>query len=105
EAVLAACKTLRAGGHKAWLAGGCVRDLLMSRKPKDWDIVTDAPLEALRALFPRHLEVGAAFGIVKLHPTGPAEDPVHIDIAIFRREEGYSDYRHPDVVEAGDEQS
>lgn len=98
-----ACAKLKEGGFKGWLAGGCVRDMIMNRIPKDWDIVTDAPLEKIRELFPEHLEVGAAFGIIKLKPS--KEDDVQIDIAIFRREDGYSDRRHPDVVEAGDEQT
>lgn len=103
--VTQACKKLSDAGFKAWLAGGCVRDTIMGRKPKDWDVVTDAPLDRIRALFPEHLEVGAAFGIIKLPPSGTKTEPVQIDIAIFRREEGYTDYRHPDVVEAGDEAS
>lgn len=78
--------------------------MILARPPKDWDVVTNAPLEKIRELFPKHLEVGAAFGIVKLPPIdGPGDKKVEIDIAIFRKEEGYSDYRHPDVVEPGDE--
>jgi len=103
--VRSACNALRGAGFRGWLAGGCVRDIIMGRTPKDWDIVTDAPLEKIRALFPKHLDVGTAFGVVKLPPVGPASDPVCIDIAIFRKEEGYSDRRHPDVVEIGDEQT
>jgi tRNA nucleotidyltransferase/poly(A) polymerase len=103
-----ACKKLSAQGHKAWLAGGCVRDMLMNRQARDWDIVTDAPVEQIRTLFPKHLEVGASFGVIKLPPSERAAKsaaPVQIDIAIFRKESGYSDRRHPDVVEVGDEQS
>ncbi len=103
--VLQACDSLKDAGYVAWLAGGCVRDTIMARKPKDWDIVTNAPLDKVRELFKERIEVGEAFGVVKLPPVGPKNDPIHIDIAIFRREEGYSDYRHPDVVEPGDEQS
>jgi tRNA nucleotidyltransferase/poly(A) polymerase len=105
KAVLQACKKLSSEGFKAWLAGGCVRDAVLNRKPKDWDIVTNAPLEKIREYFPDHLEVGAVFGIVKLPMTGTKADPVNIDIAIFRRESSYSDYRHPDAVEPGDEAS
>lgn len=105
SAVAETCKKLADKGFKAWLAGGCVRDMIMSRKPRDWDVVTDAPLESIKELFPKHIEVGAAFGIIKLPPVGPEADPVSIDIAIFRREEGYSDRRHPDVVEVGNEQT
>lgn len=103
--VVETCKKLSDSGHKAWLAGGCVRDMMMNRKARDWDIVTDAPLEKIKKLFPKYLEVGAAFGIIKLPPIGEGATAVQIDIAIFRREEGYSDRRHPDVVEPGDEKS
>ncbi len=102
EPVQAACQKLTSMGYKAWLAGGCVRDLLLKLTPRDWDIVTNAPLEAIRKSFPKHLEVGVAFGIVKLPPSNK-ENPLAIDIAIFRKEEGYSDLRHPDHVEPGDE--
>ncbi len=50
---------LRAGGYAAWLVGGCVRDLLLHREPRDWDIATDAPAEYLEAKFPRVERVGA----------------------------------------------
>ncbi|MBI2605917.1 MAG: CCA tRNA nucleotidyltransferase [Deltaproteobacteria bacterium] len=98
--VTAACAKLRDAGYKAWLAGGCVRDILLNRPPRDWDVVTNAPLETIRALFPKHLEVGVAFGIVKL-----VDPSARIDVAIFRRESGYSDLRRPDRVEPGDERS
>src|SRR5262249_28016484 len=80
KAVLQACKKLSTEGFKAWLAGGCVRDAILNRKPKDWDIVTNAPLEKIREFFPDHLEVGAVFGIVKLPQSGTKADPVNIDI-------------------------
>ena len=91
-------KRIHENGHRALLAGGCVRDLLLRREPKDWDIVSDASLDALKVLFPHHLDVGVAFGILKLPPL----QGVSIDIAMFRSESGYSDSRRPDVVTAGD---
>ncbi|MEW6055773.1 MAG: CCA tRNA nucleotidyltransferase [Bdellovibrionota bacterium] len=106
KAVLQTCKTLRTAGYTAWLAGGCARDMLLGRQARDWDVVTNAPLEKIKELFPKHLEVGAAFGIIKLPPLENSKDaPVQIDIAIFRKESGYSDLRHPDKVEPGDEKS
>lgn len=99
------CKKLTGQGHKAWLAGGCVRDMIMGRQARDWDIVTDAPLQKIRDLFPKHLDVGATFGIIKLPPAGTSTKPVQIDIGIFRKESGYSDHRHPDSVEIGDEKT
>jgi tRNA nucleotidyltransferase/poly(A) polymerase len=90
-------RTLRQAGHVAYFAGGCVRDLLLKRKPKDWDLVSDATLEELKAIFPEHLPVGVAFGILKL----PPQSGVLMDVAAFRTEKGYSDKRRPDHVGHG----
>lgn len=102
QIVVDTCHTLSKAGFESLLAGGCVRDLLMKRLPRDWDIVTNAPTIKIQELFPQHLEVGRAFGIIKLLPLGTKENLIHIDIAIFRKESGYSDLRHPDQVEPGD---
>ena len=44
-------ETLKKAGFEAYLVGGCVRDLLISREPKDWDITTDATPEEIQDLF------------------------------------------------------
>ena len=95
--VIEALELLHSKHYVAWLAGGCVRDLLLRRTPKDWDIVTDAPVEVQQRLFVNHLEVGKAFGILKL----PPQSGVSIDVGYFRKESRYTDYRHPDAVEVG----
>ena len=46
-------ETLKNNGFLAYLVGGCVRDLLMNRTPKDWDITTNARPEQIIALFPK----------------------------------------------------
>ncbi len=93
----AVCARLRSEGHRALLAGGCVRDLLLGRQPKDFDVATDARPERVQALFPRTVAVGAAFGvIVVVTETG------HVEVATFRAEGAYSDGRHPDAVSFGD---
>lgn len=84
-------------GFTAHLAGGAVRDILLKRTPKDWDLVTAAPLEKLKSIFPEHLDVGVAYGILKL----PPNDNIHIDVAMFRSEADYSDHRRPDYIEQG----
>ncbi len=56
-------ETLRAAGYRALLAGGCVRDLLMGREPRDWDIATDAAPDQVEKLFDRTLPVGVHFVI------------------------------------------
>ncbi len=55
---------LRQAGFQGLLVGGCVRDLLLRREPKDWDVATDATPEDVLRLFPGSNLVGAAFGVV-----------------------------------------
>lgn len=88
---------LREAGYHALWAGGCVRDELLGLRPKDYDVATNATPEQVRQLFgPRRtLEIGAAFGVVAV--LGPkAAGPV--EVTTFRRDEKYSDGRHPDAV-------
>src|SRR3989344_4822686 len=51
QEVTALCDTLRGAGFQAYLVGGCVRDLLIGREPKDWDITTDTTPETIQSLF------------------------------------------------------
>ena len=55
---------LREAGHVAYLAGGCVRDIVRGQTPKDFDIATDAPPEAVQKMFSRTYAVGAHFGVI-----------------------------------------
>lgn len=57
-------ETLRARGHAAYLAGGCVRDLLLGREPADYDVATDATPDQVMRIFPETYAVGAQFGVV-----------------------------------------
>ncbi len=57
-------QTLREHGFTAFFAGGCVRDMLMGKKPDDYDIVTDASPEQVRKIFKRTVPVGMQFGII-----------------------------------------
>ena len=84
---------LRAGGHDAFLVGGCVRDYLMGKLPKDWDIATSATPEAVESLFPRTVAVGRAFGVVIVVESGR-----EYEVATFRGDGTYSDGRRPDQV-------
>ena len=56
-------RSLKKAGHEAYLVGGCVRDLLMKREPKDYDVATSARPEQVARLFPRTIPVGAQFGV------------------------------------------
>ena len=93
--------TLRKRGHKAYLVGGCVRDLLLRREPADYDVTTDATPDEVVRIFPDTYAVGAQFGVV-LVPLPKSlvskdENDV-VEVATFRSDIGYSDGRHPDQV-------
>lgn len=88
-------RRLTSAGFQAYFAGGCVRDLLLGTHPKDFDIATDAKPEDVKRLFRRRVEVGAAFGVVRVI----VEDGREYEIATFRTEGGYADGRRPDSVE------
>jgi poly(A) polymerase len=90
-------RTLREAGYEAYWAGGCVRDQLLQREPKDYDVATDAQPGQVRKLFGhrRTLAIGASFGVITvLGPKGAGQ----IEVATFREDAGYSDGRHPDGV-------
>jgi poly(A) polymerase len=87
---------LREAGHEAYFAGGCVRDMLLGREAKDFDIATSARPDQIQELFPRTLAVGAAFGVVVV-----LEDGMEFQVATFRSDGAYHDGRHPDSVEFG----
>src|SRR5215471_10358737 len=90
-------ETLRQRGFQAYLAGGCVRDLLLKREPKDYDVATNATPRQVMEIFPETYAVGAQFGVV-LVPV-PEESSAHaIEVATFRSDISYSDGRHPDEV-------
>jgi poly(A) polymerase len=100
-------QTLRQRGFQAYLVGGCVRDLLLGREPKDYDVATSATPRQVMEIFPETYAVGAQFGVV-LVPT-PVENAVTdvsevsskvhaVEVATFRSDIGYSDGRHPDEV-------
>jgi poly(A) polymerase len=97
EAALGIVKALRAAGHQAYLAGGCVRDLLLGRPPSDYDVATSAAPDLVLDMFPRTFAVGAHFGVVLVAPESPSAGFV-TEVATFRSDGVYSDGRHPDAV-------
>ena len=84
---------LRAAGYHALFAGGCVRDTLLGRHPKDYDVATDALPEQVMDLFPGALTVGAHFGVVIVKRDGH-----QVEVATFRKDGEYVDGRHPESV-------
>jgi poly(A) polymerase len=95
-------RTLRDQGHKAYLVGGCVRDLLLGREPADYDVTTDATPDEVMRIFPETYAVGAQFGVVLVPApetlAGNDQNKV-VEVATFRSDIGYSDGRHPDQVQ------
>jgi poly(A) polymerase len=84
---------LREVGHQAFLVGGCVRDLLLGVKPRDFDIATDARPDRIMDLFPRSGRVGAHFGVVLVRDVFD-----QVEVATFRSDHDYEDGRHPEYV-------
>ncbi len=93
EAAIKIIKEFCKAGFEALLAGGCVRDMLIKRPAKDYDIATDATPQQITKLFRRTLNVGAKFGVIIV-----LLDDNQVEVATFRTETGYSDGRHPDSV-------
>lgn len=88
-----AVKKLQSAGHMAFWAGGCVRDILMNKTPKDYDIATSALPEDVQTLFPESAAVGKTFGVIR----APIED-CFFEIATFRKDHCYQDGRRPEEV-------
>ncbi len=81
-------------GFQALFAGGCVRDHLLGRPAKDYDVVTNAPPDRIISLFHKTLQIGARFGVILV-----ILDNKQIEVATFRTEGSYQDGRHPGRVE------
>src|SRR5437660_12122756 len=84
---------LRSAGHQAYLVGGCVRDLILGHKPKDYDVATDARPDRIMQLFPKSGRVGAHFGVVLVRDVFD-----QVEVATFRSDHEYEDGRRPEFV-------
>jgi poly(A) polymerase len=108
EFAISIVQTLRQHGFQAYLVGGCVRDLLLGREPKDYDVATNARPDEVMRFFPETYAVGAQFGVVLVPvpdqgTVGDAslqgsEKSRVVEVATFRSDIGYSDGRRPDEV-------
>src|SRR5665811_1660078 len=120
SAAVGIIRTLRERGHRAYLVGGCVRDILLGREPADYDVSTDATPDQVMRIFPRTWAVGAQFGVVLV----PVDDQISrspddqisgsdlppalannvatrahaIEVATFRSDGLYTDGQHPNDV-------
>jgi tRNA nucleotidyltransferase (CCA-adding enzyme) len=91
--VFALCERLRSQGKRAWIVGGCVRDMLRGRDGNDWDVCTDARPDELMKIFPRAIPTGIDHGTVTV-----VSNKVHYEVTTLRGESAYSDGRRPDAV-------
>ncbi|MBL8694865.1 MAG: CCA tRNA nucleotidyltransferase [Planctomycetes bacterium] len=96
RAAAAIVRTLRQGGYEAWLAGGCVRDVVLGTPPKDFDVATSAHPDQVSALFEKVIPTGARFGTVTVLLGGQS-----VEVTTLREETAYSDGRRPDHIRFG----
>lgn len=85
--------SLHQAGHTCYFAGGCVRDTLLNRIPKDFDLATSATPDQVLQLFPKSDSIGAHFGVILVKLRG-----MPFEVATFRTDGAYSDKRRPDSV-------
>ena len=98
EEVSHVTKALKDAGFEAYLIGGCVRDLFIGRKPKDWDITTNATPEEIIPLFSKTFYENN-FGTVGVVNEEASQETLKIiEITPYRVESSYSDHRRPDSV-------
>src|SRR3989344_5690366 len=90
--------TLEKNGFQAYLVGGCTRDLILGRKPKDWDIATDADPKKIEELF-SHTFYTNIYGTVTVVNDDVQDKTLkNVEVTPFRKEGVYSNKRHPDEV-------
>lgn len=92
--VLAVCRVLSGRGYQAYVVGGAIRDALLGKEAKDWDITTDATPDQVRQLFTKTLATGEKYGTITV-----IVDNHSVEVTTMRKDSLYSDARHPDHVE------
>lgn len=80
-------------GHEAYAVGGCVRDMILSREPEDWDITTSALPQEVKKIFRRTVDTGIQHGTVTI-----LMDKEHFEVTTYRLDGEYEDNRHPKEV-------
>lgn len=89
---------LKKAGYESYLVGGCVRDLILERKPKDWDVTTNATPEQIIAIFPKTFYENT-YGTVGVVDEETTDETIKVvQVTPYRLEAGYSDNRRPDSV-------
>ncbi len=93
DAALRVVDRLRSAGHEAYFVGGCVRDELMGRLPREFDVATSADPDTVQALFPHNVAMGKQFGVIVA-----MLDQIPTEVATFRSDDAYVDGRRPTGV-------
>jgi poly(A) polymerase/tRNA nucleotidyltransferase (CCA-adding enzyme) len=96
--VLEIVKTLEKQGFEAWIVGGCVRDLLLGRKPRDWDITTNATPEEIQGAFENTFYTNEFGTVGVVNEVASDENLKVVEVTPYRLEGKYSDNRRPDEV-------
>lgn len=91
-------ETLVKAGFEAYFVGGCVRDLVMGREPKDWDVTTNAKPEQIIELFTKTVYENSFGTVMVINEQVSQETLRQVEVTPYRLEGQYSDYRHPDEV-------
>lgn len=97
QEVIKISQDLSKKGFEAYLVGGCVRDLLLGREPKDWDITTNARPEEIQKIFPDSVYENE-FGTVAVKTDATDPKLKIIEVTTYRHDGRYSDKRHPDEI-------
>ena len=102
QEVVNVVETLEKAGFQAFLVGGCARDLILGRKPKDWDITTSAKPDQIQSLFPKTVYENIYGTVVVIDELCEDLSLRNIEVTPYRLESDYSDRRHPDSVKFSD---
>lgn len=96
--ILSVCETLQQKGFKAYIVGGCVRDLLIGKEPNDWDVTTNATPDKIQDIFPETFYENDFGTVGVVNEEAKDKSLKVVEVTPFRLEGNYSNKRHPDEV-------
>lgn len=96
------CGVLEDAGYETYLVGGCVRDILIGKNPKDWDLTTSAKPEDIIKLFPKTVYENVFGTVLVVNEDAKDGDATGVEVTPFRIEGKYTDKRHPDKITFGE---
>jgi poly(A) polymerase/tRNA nucleotidyltransferase (CCA-adding enzyme) len=98
QEIVSIVEKLEEAGFEAYLVGGCTRDLLLGKTPKDWDVTTNATPEQIIPLFPKTFYEND-YGTVGVVNENTLDESLKVvEVTPYRLESSYTDHRHPDAV-------